>query len=153
MKPRQKFVYWYPNLHIKQHSVFPCNWPYNLQALTTMERTRYLLQPKVSLLLVLYLLPGVLLNIYIRRLLLIFLYLLQTCPDNHLEKWYFPDKMNHLSSTTKLQIFVTEIERLEHALGSLFLCFEIIGSRYTQFENPVIKKKLKLKKVAQYPEA
>lgn len=109
---------------------------------------------KVSWLLIPYLLPGVLLNVYIRWLLLIFLYLLQTCPDNHLGKWYIPDKMNHLSSTTKLQIFVTEIERLEHALGSLFLCFEIIGSRYTQFENPVIKKKLKLKKkVAQFPEA
>lgn len=62
------------------------------------------------------------------------------CPDNHLEKWHFPDKMNHLPSTTKLQIFVTKIERLEHALGSLFLHFEIIGSRYTKFENHVIKK-------------
>lgn len=54
------------------------------------------------------------------------------CPDNHLEKWHFPDKMNHLPSTTKLQIFVTKIERLEHAPGSLFLRFEIIRSRYTQ---------------------
>lgn len=79
--------------------------------------------------------------------------MLQTCPDNHLEKWYFLDKMNHLSSATKLQIFVTEIERLEHALGSLFLCFEIIGSRYTPFENPVIKKIKIKKKVAQFPEA
>lgn len=62
--------------------------------------------------------------------------------------------MNHLSSTTKLQIFVTEIERLEHALGSFFLCFETIGSRYSPFENPVIKKKIKIKKkVAQFPEA
>lgn len=77
------------------------------------------------------------------------------CPDNHLEKRHFPDKMNHLPSTTKLQIFVTEIERLEHALGSLFLCFEIIGSRYTQFENPVIKKKQPKKelKVTRFPEA
>lgn len=68
------------------------------------------------------------------------------CPDNHLEKWHFPDKMNHLPSTTKLQIFVLEIERLEHALGSLFFHSEIIESRYTQFEKPVIKKK-EIKKI------
>lgn len=63
------------------------------------------------------------------------------CPDNHLEKWHFPDKMNHLPSTTKLQIFVTKIERLEHAPGSLFLRFEIIRSRYTQIWKSCDKKK------------
>lgn len=52
IKPRQKSVYWYPNPHIKQHSVFPCNWPHSFQAHTTMEiyRTMYLWQPIQSFL-------------------------------------------------------------------------------------------------------
>lgn len=52
MKPRQKSIYWYPNPNIKQHSIFPCNWPHNIQAHTTMEiyRTRYLFQPIQSFL-------------------------------------------------------------------------------------------------------
>jgi len=97
---------------------------------------------KVARLLNQYLLHALPLKVYIRLLLLIFMYLLQTCPNNHLEKWHFPDKMNHLPSTTKLQIFVTEIEKLEHALGRLFLHSEITGSGYIPFENPVIKNKI-----------